>query len=981
MTGADTCPKCKSIIKTKKPVGEIIITCKCPPHTCPKCKSIIKTKILGHLTIVITCKCPHEKDFPVPDNTLPNVLRDKILEFQEERKNSPAKAKQAQEKGKNSTSKEMEDVKAELSQLKKELQVHEEEPEFSTIEEAELSQYRADLESEDEDEERMESDAKKMQHAEIRKEFPRAYRKWTDLQNQILIKFLVSQSGIEKVGPTEIDKVIDDKGYVSSWNTKKDLLEKASELFGRKESSIQAQLQKNGHWEEPLRFEDVYPEGFEEDEQKNQIISDIKKAVENKKKFVIVSAPTGSGKSWIAGTLALQLGQGTILTKQKSLQDEYIRNFDFMNPVKGKSNFDCAKHMMEKKCSDGNCENCEYRFLSTDFTINGSGKDEKVSLNNESFIPYSSLSGSKLELNYSKMQTDGVKVELAKTKLEEDDKKFLDSAEGSWSFAIKHNNTNYFVLPDEMIPKNAEVCKTDGNLVLQKKEMCRYWIQREIGMKSSFSVYNYPAYISTRIHEGEEEKELERTNPKKVLICDEAQHLPDELVSESTIEVKYSFFRKLDLDNDVKDCQSYADNNQVVEVIKLLNGILETCQEKQKEIKKHKECLKFLKSRGHINQHRTADNCVNHKTLRAKKCKGCKKFKEDFVNKNEYLKCPTHKEENNEIIPCKEDHSHMTDEWINELKKNTSQLESNLNLIEVYSKQNKQSISEILVCENESYKGSSYAVKITPVEVNIAAKMLFQTYPLVVFMSSTIDKKLFCRDLQISEKDTEYLSYESKIDSSKRKIIKDYQGEKLWPRKWNEPGDTEYRNTIRKIIERIKEIMKQYPEEKGLILVNSKKEHDDIIKGILDYESKKRLTYVKYHLKDTNEVQKSNEEILEIHKRKENSVLISPSMWEGIDLKKDLGRFCIIAKAPFAPGSGALVQAKRRLRPDDRWKETKDFFTLIQGCGRCTRATDDHSTTYLLEKGCEDLIKQIEEYQDRHKDYNIKWFTDAIREE
>ena len=39
----------------------------------------------------------------------------------------------------------MEDVKAELSQLKKELQVHDEkEPEFPTIEEAELSQYRAE---------------------------------------------------------------------------------------------------------------------------------------------------------------------------------------------------------------------------------------------------------------------------------------------------------------------------------------------------------------------------------------------------------------------------------------------------------------------------------------------------------------------------------------------------------------------------------------------------------------------------------------------------------------------------------------------------------------------------------------------------------------------------------------------------------------------------------------------------------------------
>ena len=104
-------------------------------------------------------------------------------------------------------------------------------------------------------------------------------------------------------------------------------------------------------------------------------------------------------------------------------------------------------------------------------------------------------------------------------------------------------------------------------------------------------------------------------------------------------------------------------------------------------------------------------------------------------------------------------------------------------------------------------------------------------------------------------------------------------------------------------------------------------------------------------------------------------------MWEGIDLKHDLGRFCIIAKSPIGPGSGALVQAKKRLRPDDRWKEAKDFFTLIQGCGRCTRATNDHSVTYLLEKGCEGLIEQIEEYQDKHKDYKIKWFTDAIREQ
>jgi Rad3-related DNA helicase len=840
------------------------------------------------------------------------------------------------------------------------------------------------------------------EYSVLKEKYPNAGEKWTDLEKIDLVKFVVSQSGIDNVAPMDIEAVLRIRGHIKSWSIKKNLIDKLSKRLGRKETAIQQQLQHMHYWDEPfdiknattaekepepidndpqeLVFEDEEPEGFVGDEQKNQIISDIKNAVENKKKFVIVSAPTGSGKSWIAGKISLMLGQGTILTKQKSLQDQYIRDFDFMNPVKGKSNFDCAKHMMEKKCSDGNCDSCEYKCISTDFTTKGFGKNEAVSLNNENFIPYSSLSGSKLELNSSKMQINDDQGALANQLLSENDKKLLDDADDSWTFAIKHNNTIYFVLPSDKIPHKAELCKDpDGNLILQKKEMCKYWMQREIGKKSSFSVYNYPAYISTRLHEDREE-ELERTNPKKVLICDEAQHLPQELVSESTIEIKYDFFRKLGLDSDVNDCKRYAEANQVEKVIELLNGILERCQEEQKEIKEHRKCLKFLKSRKHINEHRTADNCIKHKTLRAKKCKGCKKFKEDFVNKNEHLKCSTHHEEHDEERPCNEDHSSMTDEWINELKKNTSQLESNLNLIQVYSKQNKQNISEILVCENKSYKGNTYAVKITPVEVGIAADMLFQTYPLVIFMSSTIDKKLFCRDLQIDENDTEYLSYESKIEASRRKIIKDYQGEKLWPRKWSETGDTEYRNTIGKIIKKIEEIMKQYPKEKGLILVNSKKEHEDIINGISDYESKKRLTYVNYHSNDVNEVQKSNEETLEKHKRKENSVLISPSMWEGIDLKHDLGRFCIIAKSPFAPGSGALVQAKKRLRPDDRWKEAKDFFTLIQGCGRCTRATDDHSVTYLLEKGCEDLIEQIEEYQERHKDYNIKWFTDAIEE-
>ena len=40
-------------------------------------------------------------------------------------------------------------------------------------------------------------------------------------------------------------------------------------------------------------------------------------------KYVILEAPTGAGKSWIASTLALWKKNVTILTSQKGLQDQY----------------------------------------------------------------------------------------------------------------------------------------------------------------------------------------------------------------------------------------------------------------------------------------------------------------------------------------------------------------------------------------------------------------------------------------------------------------------------------------------------------------------------------------------------------------------------------------------------------------------------------------------------------------------------------
>lgn len=85
-----------------------------------------------------------------------------------------------------------------------------------------------------------------------------------------------------------------------------------------------------------------------------------------------------------------------------------------------------------------------------------------------------------------------------------------------------------------------------------------------------------------------------------------------------------------------------------------------------------------------------------------------------------------------------------------------------------------------------------------------------------------------------------------------------------------------------------------------------------------------------------------------------NSVLISPSIFEGIDLADDFSRFQIIAKVPW-PSLGE----KRMKFIADNHKEVYKAITLhklVQGLGRSVRNENDYSTTYILDEHGETLL-------------------------
>jgi Rad3-related DNA helicase len=91
-----------------------------------------------------------------------------------------------------------------------------------------------------------------------------------------------------------------------------------------------------------------------------------------------------------------------------------------------------------------------------------------------------------------------------------------------------------------------------------------------------------------------------------------------------------------------------------------------------------------------------------------------------------------------------------------------------------------------------------------------------------------------------------------------------------------------------------------------------------------------------------------NELLLEQHAESPDpTVLISPSMSHGVDLKDDLARFQIIVKAPFLPIRDKRIEKLMKNNYD--WYVNKMLCALIQSCGRGVRSKKDHCITYILD--------------------------------
>lgn len=255
------------------------------------------------------------------------------------------------------------------------------------------------------------------------------------------------------------------------------------------------------------------------------------------------------------------------------------------------------------------------------------------------------------------------------------------------------------------------------------------------------------------------------------------------------------------------------------------------------------------------------------------------------------------------------------------------------NKMELIKQQFRKDLYESILHTLDNWDKTQYIIEkdaekatFTPLKIDKLSNCLFDFADVIILMSATIvDKHAFAKSLGIEK--FEYIEIESTFDPKKSPI---YCHSK-YPLS---------RATLEKYLPSVAGIAKTLADshagEKGIVHTHS----FAITQGIQKVLKGKRYLY--------REEGTTNEDIIKEHVlRKDDTVLISPSLTMGLDLKGDLGKWQVIIKLPYP--SLASKRVKKLFELDPSWYKMKMFITLIQACGRCTRSAEDESVTYILD--------------------------------
>ncbi|MGA8843125.1 MAG: ATP-dependent DNA helicase [Nitrososphaeraceae archaeon] len=249
-------------------------------------------------------------------------------------------------------------------------------------------------------------------------------------------------------------------------------------------------------------------------------------------------------------------------------------------------------------------------------------------------------------------------------------------------------------------------------------------------------------------------------------------------------------------------------------------------------------------------------------------------------------------------------------------------------------------------------------VDLKPLDPSAFCKPVLEKCSKSLIMSATIlNEETFCKNIGLSVKHdrVKFIKVESDFPVDHRPLI---------------PLNVEYLSfdnlglveVQKKISRAIDNIMHIHKKDKGIIHTTSYVQLNFIMNN-LSQENARRL------LVTDPEIER--DEVIRQHSQSTRpSVLISPSLHTGLDLRDDLSRFQVITKVPYPNITDKWIYAKRK--GDAEWYYWQTALKLIQAYGRSVRSKDDWAKTYVLDSAFNYYVRKNERILP-------KWFINAIK--
>ena len=212
-----------------------------------------------------------------------------------------------------------------------------------------------------------------------------------------------------------------------------------------------------------------------------------------------------------------------------------------------------------------------------------------------------------------------------------------------------------------------------------------------------------------------------------------------------------------------------------------------------------------------------------------------------------------------------------------------------------------------------------------------------------LFMSATISKEYIVETLNLNDDDVEFVKVPPTFPKENKKIVF-FNTRPLNYVAMQDP------KTIEMLCQNVANIVKIHGadfSENGIILTPSFAVAEQLGNFI-------RKVGIKVNMFEHMRGMKAENVINAFKGSSGPSLMISPSIYEGIDLPGDLSRYQIIVKAPYP--SLAEKRMKYILDKHPAIYNSITIMKIVQGSGRSVRSVDDHATTYILDSNAKRLF-------------------------